>query len=144
MKDKLTLLISLALITAIYFGAEHFRPVHLVDWGGIHRAHAGVIVMSGGLEYKAHLTGNTTSQSFGTVTATNTTAYVFTFTNNGNTTAYPSTATVSGTNYTEFPFKTWDCGTILTVNYTCQATYSFVPNTTTGAKSATAIISYTW
>jgi hypothetical protein len=141
MKDKLILAgVILLIILALFLGRHELRiasvlnPTHVYAQGMV--GDAGRAVGS--------LSGNTTTVAFGTVTNPTTATAIVTFTAN-TVKMYFTTIAIGGTNSAEYSFVTWNCPTTgLAAASTCTAQLEFAPNTTTGLKSGSASISYSW
>jgi hypothetical protein len=142
MKDKLILIGAILLaITMLYLGRHELRIASILHPNPVYAqgmigAYAGRAV--------GNLTGNTTTVDFSTVTNPTTATAIVTFTAN-TVKMYFTTIAIGGTNSAEYSFVTWNCPTTgLAAASTCTAQLEFMPNTTTGAKSGSASISYSW
>jgi hypothetical protein len=140
MKDKLILIGGILLaITMLYLGRGELRPISHLDSG-----HVYAQMIAKGAKSYGILTGATTTEAFGTVTNPTTSSVTMVITAN-QARIYPdTTVTLSGTNSAEFS-AAHNCGTTgVAQGGTCVVTFTFSPNTTTGAKTGTATIGYSW
>jgi hypothetical protein len=141
MKDKLILAgVILLTLTMLFLGRHELRIASILHPAPVY---AGGVIGDVGRAVGS-LSGNTTTQAFGTVTNPTTATAIVTFTAN-TVKMYFTTVAIGGTNSAEYSFVTWNCPTTgLAAASTCTAQLEFAPNTTTGAKSGSATISYSW
>jgi hypothetical protein len=141
MKDKLILAgVILLALTLLFLGRHELRIASMLNPNHVY---AGGVIGDVGRAVGS-LSGNTTTQAFGTVTNPTTATAIVTFTAN-TVKMYFTTIAIGGTNSAEYSFVTWNCPTTgLAAASTCTAQLEFAPNTTTGAKSGSATISYSW